>query len=50
MTISSDKTRTMLTLRKDLKEQAQERAKQENRSLNNLIETALIEYLNKSAK
>lgn len=47
MTISKDKTRTMLTLRKDLKEQAQEQAKRENRSLNNLIETALIEYLKK---
>lgn len=50
MTISSDKTRTMLTLAKELKKQAQEQAKKENRSLNNLIETALIEYLKKSAE
>lgn len=45
MTISNEKTRTVLTLRKDLKKQAQEQAKKENRSLNNLIETALIKYL-----
>lgn len=45
MTISNDKTRTMLTLKKELKEQAQRQAEKENRSLNNLIETALIEYL-----
>lgn len=47
MAISEDKTRTMLTLKKDLKKQAQEQAEKENRSLNNLIETALIEYLKK---
>lgn len=47
MTISDDKTRTMLTLSKELKKQAQNQAKKENRSLNNLIETALIEYLKK---
>ena len=47
MTISKDKTRTAITLTKELKEQAQERAKKENRSLNNLIETALIQYLKK---
>lgn len=49
MTISSEKTRTMLTLTKDLKKRAQDQAKKENRSLNNLIETALLEYLKKSA-
>ena len=47
MTISNNKTRTMLTLNKELKKQAQEQAKKENRSLNNLIETALMEYLKK---
>ena len=47
MTISNDKTRTMLTLSKELKKQAQNQAKKENRSLNNLIETALMEYLKK---
>lgn len=47
MTISDDKTRTMLTLSKELKKQAQNQAKKENRSLNNLIETALMEYLKK---
>lgn len=45
MAISNDKTRTLLTLPKELKEKAQEQAKKENRSLNNLIETALIKYL-----
>ena len=47
MTISDDKTRTMLTLSKELKKQAQNQAKNENRRLNNLIETALMEYLKK---
>lgn len=47
MVISNEKTRTMLTLKKELKEQAQKQAEKENRSLNNLIETALIEYLKK---
>lgn len=45
MAISNEKTRTMLTLTKELKETAQKQANKENRSLNNLIETALIEYL-----
>lgn len=45
MAISNEKTRTMLTLKKELKEQAEQQAKKENRSLNNLIETALMEYL-----
>jgi predicted HicB family RNase H-like nuclease len=47
MTISSDKTRTMLTLSKETKKAAQRQAEEENRSLNNLIETALLEYLKK---
>lgn len=50
MAISKDKTRTMLTLKKELKKQAEQQAKKENRSLNNLIETALIKYLEKSTE
>lgn len=47
MTISSDKTRYSLSLRKTLKEQLEKEAKNQNRSLNNLIETVLENYLTK---
>ncbi len=47
MTISSDKTRTMLTLEKEDKEKLTEIAKEQNRSFNNLVETILKEYLAK---
>lgn len=45
MTISTSKTRTMLTLEKEVKKQLEHIAKEQNRSLNNLIETVLKEYL-----
>ena len=45
MTISNDKTRTMLTVEKKLKEQLKNEAKEQNRSFNNLIETILKDYL-----
>ena len=45
MTISTNKTRTMLTLEKEVKKQLEHIAKEQNRSLNNLIETVLKEYL-----
>ena len=45
MTISNDKTRTMLTVEKKLKEQLEKEAKEQNRSFNNLIETILKDYL-----
>ena len=45
MAISDKKTRTMLTLEKVDKERLQQLAKEQNRSLNNLIETVLKEYL-----
>lgn len=45
MTISDKKTRTMLTLEKKDKEALERIAASENRSLNNLIETILKEYL-----
>lgn len=43
--ISNEKTRYALTLEKELKTQLEEEAKKQNRSLNNLIETVLKEYL-----
>lgn len=45
MTIREDKTRTNITIEKDLKEQLQQEAKKQNRSFNNLIITILKEYL-----
>lgn len=47
MAISEKKIRTMLTLEKTDKEKLQKIAKEQNRSLNNLIETILKEYLAK---
>jgi predicted HicB family RNase H-like nuclease len=41
MAISKDKTRTMLTLSKELKRQLEKEAAAENRSLNNYIVTIL---------
>mgnify|MGYP001756815162 FL=1 len=45
--ISKNKTRYALTLEKEDKRKLEKIAKQENRSLNNLIETILKNYLNK---
>ena len=47
MTIAEDKTRYALTIRKETKKQLEEEAKKQNRSLNNLIETILEDYLKK---
>lgn len=47
MTIASNKTRYALTLEKSDKEKLEKIAKEQNRSLNNLIETILKEYLTK---
>lgn len=47
MTISDKKTRTLVTLEKTDKEKLKKSAKKQNRSLNNLIETILKDYLNK---
>lgn len=47
MAISDNKTRTLLTLEKKDKTLLERIAKDENRSLNNLIETVIKEYLNK---
>lgn len=45
--ISKNKTRYALTLEKEDKRKLEQIAKQENRSLNNLIETILKNYLSK---
>ena len=42
--ISKDNTRTNITISKELKQQLENIAKTENRSLNNLIITVLMEY------
>lgn len=47
MAISDIKTRTMLTLEKESKKKLEQIAKDQNRSLNNLIETIIKEYLAK---
>lgn len=43
--ISDTKTRYALTIEKTDKEQLEKEAKKQNRSLNNLIETILKDYL-----
>lgn len=43
--ISKDKTRYALTLEKNDKAELEKIAKEQNRSLNNLIETILKDYL-----
>lgn len=45
MAISQDKTRTNITIPKDLKEKLEQIAKEENRSFNNLLITVLQEYV-----
>ena len=47
MTISKDKIRMSLIIKKDLKEKIEKEPKTDNRSVNNLINTVLMEYLNK---
>ena len=46
--IAEDKTRIMLTIKKDLKADLTELAKKQNRSLNNLIVTVLQDYYSRS--
>lgn len=43
--ISDKNTRTMMTISKELKKQLEEIAKEENRSLNNLMVTVLKNYV-----
>lgn len=48
MSISKDNTRTLITLSKELKAELEQVAKDQNRSLNNLIVTILKEYIAKN--
>lgn len=45
MAIAENNTRTLITLPKDLKTELEEKAKQENRSFNNLVVTILRKYI-----
>ncbi|AEB77215.1 DNA-binding protein [Clostridium botulinum] len=47
MTISKDKTRTQITIEKDLKKQLEQVAKEQNRSFNNLVITILKDFMSK---
>ena len=48
MSISKDNTRMMLTIPKDLKIKLEQIAKEQNRSVNNLILTIIKNYINKT--
>lgn len=48
MAISENNTRTLITIPKELKAALEEKAKQENRSFNNLVITVLQEYIKKT--
>jgi hypothetical protein len=50
MTISSDKTRTNITIEIELKKQYEQWANEDNRSFNNLVITVLKEYADKRFK
>lgn len=47
MAVSDEKTRTLITIKKDDKETLEQIAKSQNRSFNNLVETILLEYIKK---
>ncbi|RYL86858.1 DNA-binding protein [Sporolactobacillus sp. THM19-2] len=47
-TIASNKTRTLLTIEKDLKKELEQIAKEQNRSFNNLVITVLRRYADSS--
>lgn len=49
MTISKDKTRTQITIEKDLKQTLEKIAKSQNRSFNNLVITILKDYVGDSS-
>ena len=49
MTISKDNTRTQLTISKELKQQLEKIAKEQNRSFNNLVITILKSYIDNSS-
>lgn len=49
MTIPKDNTRTQLTISKELKQQLDKIAKEQNRSFNNLVITILKSYIDDSS-
>jgi predicted DNA-binding protein len=50
MTISKDKTRTGITISKELKKELEILAKEKNRSFNNLLITILEDYIKSTEK
>lgn len=50
MTIGKDKTRTNITIEKDLKKELEDIAKEQNRSFNNLVITILKEFVSSTRK
>lgn len=48
--IAENKTRTLISIEKDLKARLQEMAKAQNRSFNNLVITVLKEYADASSE
>ena len=50
MTISKDNTRTQLTISKELKQQLEKIAKEQNRSFNNLVITILKKFVSSTRK
>ena len=50
MTISKDKTRTNITIKKDLKKELEDIAKEQNRYFNNLVITILRKFVSSTRK
>ena len=50
MTIGKDKTRTNITIEKDLKKELEDIAKEQNRSFNNLVITILKDFVSSTRK
>lgn len=50
MTIGKDKTRTNITIEKDLKKELEDIAKNQNRSFNNLVITILKDFVSGTHK
>lgn len=47
MSVSDENTRTLITLKKEEKEELEKIAKEQNRSFSNLVQTILKDYLKK---
>ena len=50
MTIGKDKTITNITIKKDLKKELEDIAKEQNRSFNNLVITILKKFVSSTRK